>query len=123
VSGKTIAVLGLSFKPETDDIREAPAVDIIRGLLEADAEVRAYDPQAMAEAAGAFPEITLCTDAYQACEGADALVIITEWNQFRMLDLDRVRKLLSRPCLVDLRNIYDPATVAAAGFEYWSIGR
>jgi UDPglucose 6-dehydrogenase len=123
VSGKTIAVLGLSFKPETDDIREAPAVDIIRGLLEGGAEVRAYDPQAMVETAETFPEITCCADSYEACEGADVLVIITEWNQFRMLDLGRVQKLLSNPRLVDLRNIYDPATVIAAGFEYWSIGR
>jgi UDPglucose 6-dehydrogenase len=122
-SDKTIAVLGLSFKPETDDIREAPAVDIIRALLEGGANVRAYDPQAMQEAGRCFPEITLCKDSYEACEGADVLVIITEWNQFRMLDLGRVKKLLVQPRLVDLRNIYDPQTVAVAGFEYWSIGR
>jgi UDPglucose 6-dehydrogenase len=123
VSGKTIAVLGLSFKPETDDIREAPAVDIIRGLLAREAKVRAFDPQAMAEAGQALPEITLCKDAYEACEDADVLVIITEWNQFRMLDLERIKDALSEPRLVDMRNVYDPETMRKAGFAYWSIGR
>jgi UDPglucose 6-dehydrogenase len=122
-SGKTIAILGLSFKPETDDMREAPATDIITGLLERGASIRAFDPEAMAEASRLLPDIELCKDSYEACNGADILVIVTEWNQFRMLDLERVRSLLNEPRLVDLRNIYDPATISAAGFQYWSVGR
>jgi UDPglucose 6-dehydrogenase len=122
-TGKTVGVLGLSFKPETDDMRDAPSVDIIAGLVAAGAEVRAYDPAAMAHAARRVPEIKLCENAYEACEGADALVIVTEWNQFRMLDLDRVRKLLKQPVVVDLRNVYEPGPMRAAGFEYVCVGR
>ena len=120
---KTIAVLGLSFKPETDDVREAPAIDIIRGLLAKGARVRAFDPQAMTGAGKLLPEVELCKDAYEACEGAAALVIVTEWNQFRMLDFERVKELLEEPVLVDLRNIYRPESLRKAGFEYWSVGR
>jgi UDPglucose 6-dehydrogenase len=123
VSGKTVAMLGLSFKPETDDVRDAPALDIVSALLEAGATVRAFDPAAMNEMAQCLPEITLCKDAYETCEDADALVIVTEWNQFRMLDLARVKELLSEPILVDLRNIYDPKAMKAAGFHYVSVGR
>jgi UDPglucose 6-dehydrogenase len=123
LDGQTIAVLGLSFKPETDDIRDAPALEIIRGLLDRGAAVRAYDPQAMAEVGRLIPEVTLCKDAYEACDGADLLAIVTEWNQFRMLDLARVHQLLKQPRLVDMRNIYDPAAMRRQGFEYWSIGR
>jgi UDPglucose 6-dehydrogenase len=123
VEGRLVAMLGLSFKPETDDIREAPAIDIIRGLLDRGATVRAYDPAAMSEAGRVLPEIVLCKDAYEACEDADVLVIATEWNQFRMLDLERVKSLLREPIMVDLRNIYDPAVLQAAGFDYVSIGR
>jgi len=123
VSGRTIAALGLSFKPETDDVREAPSLDIVRGLLERGAAVRVFDPAAMKTIGHLIPEIVLCKDAYAACEGADALVIITEWNQFRMLDLDRVRNLLREPILIDLRNIYEPDRMAAAGFRYVSVGR
>jgi len=123
LDGRTIAVLGLSFKPETDDIRDAPAIDIIRGLLDRGASVRAYDPEAMAETSRLMPQIELCKDAYEACDGADLLAIITEWNQFRMLDLPRVKQLLKQPRLVDLRNIYKPEAIRAHGFEYWSIGR
>jgi UDPglucose 6-dehydrogenase len=123
VSGRTIAVLGLSFKPETDDMRESPALDIVRGLLERGAGVRAFDPAAMETAAQLMPKIVPCKDAYAACEGADALVIVTEWNQFRMLDLERVRSLLSEPILIDLRNIYEPDRMLAAGFRYVSVGR
>jgi UDPglucose 6-dehydrogenase len=122
-TGKTVGVLGLSFKPETDDMRDAPSVDIISGLVAAGAEVRAYDPAAMAHAARRVPEIKLCENSYEACEGADALVIVTEWNQFRMLDLDRVRKLLKQPVVVDLRNVYEPDPMRAAGFEYVCVGR
>jgi UDPglucose 6-dehydrogenase len=120
---RTIGVLGLSFKPETDDMREAPAVDIIQALLERGAHVRAYDPQAMPHAAKLLPAIVPCQDAYEACDGSDALVIITEWNQFRMLDLNRAKELLRQPVIVDLRNIYEPASMRAAGFRYVSVGR
>jgi UDPglucose 6-dehydrogenase len=121
--GRTVGVLGLSFKPETDDMREAPSLDIVRGLLERGAAVRAFDPVAAQPASRLLPEVILCKDAYQACEDADALVIVTEWNQFRMLDLARVRKLLRRPVVVDLRNIYDPEAMRAAGFRYFCVGR
>jgi UDPglucose 6-dehydrogenase len=123
VDGMTIAVLGLSFKPETDDVRESPALDIIIGLQERGARVRAYDPQAMSEAGRLLSDVDLCKDAYEACDAADVLVIVTEWNQFRMLDLDRIKALMNEPRLVDLRNIYDPATMVRQGFVYSSIGR
>jgi UDPglucose 6-dehydrogenase len=123
LSGKTIAVLGLSFKPETDDMRDAPAVDIIGGMQKAGAHVRAFDPVAMEAARRVLRDVRFCSDAYEACEGADAVVIVTEWNQFRMLELDRVRALVKRPVLVDLRNVYEPAPMAKAGFEYHSVGR
>jgi UDPglucose 6-dehydrogenase len=123
VAGKQVGVLGLSFKPETDDIRDAPAADIVAGLLEKGAGVRAYDPAAMQEMGERFPEMTLCKDAYEVCDGADALVIVTEWNEFRMLDLGRVKELLSEPILIDLRNIYEPEGMQAAGFHYVSVGR
>jgi UDPglucose 6-dehydrogenase len=122
-SGKTVAVLGLSFKPETDDMRDAPASDIIRGLQARGANVRAYDPVAMDNAAAALTDVTLCKNAYETCEGADVLVIVTEWNQFRMLDLARVRSLLRRPVVVDLRNVYEPEPMRAAGFRYVCVGR
>ena len=118
-----MALLGISFKPETDDIREAPAVDIARGLLERGARVRAYDPQAMEIARPELPDVEMCDDAYEACRGADALVLVTEWNQFRMLDLDRVKELLRRPVIVDLRNVYDPDPMRERGFVYVGVGR
>jgi UDPglucose 6-dehydrogenase len=121
--GKTVAALGLSFKPETDDMRDAPSVDILQGLLERGASIRAYDPQAMGQAARILPDVLMCEDSYQACEGADALAIITEWNQFRMLDLARVKELLRRPAIVDLRNVYKPDAMRQAGFSYFSVGR
>ena len=121
--GKTVGVLGLSFKPETDDMRDAPSIDIIQGLLERGAAVRAFDPQAMLVAKPLLPDITLCEDAYDVCAGADALVIITEWNLFRMLDLQRVKALLRSPAIVDLRNVYKPEPVRAAGFRYVGVGR
>ena len=123
LSGKTIAVLGLSFKPETDDMRDAPAVDIIGGMQKAGAQVRAFDPVAMEAARRVLRDVRFCGDAYEACEGADAVVIVTEWNQFRMLELERVRGLVKRPVLVDLRNVYEPTPMAKAGFEYHSVGR
>ncbi|MCA9511594.1 MAG: UDP-glucose/GDP-mannose dehydrogenase family protein [Myxococcota bacterium] len=123
VRGRTFAVLGLSFKPETDDIREAPAIGIIRALLARGASVQAFDPQAMAAASAALPDVTMCKDVYEACCDADALVIVTEWNQFRMLDLERVKERLRDPVMFDLRNIYDPARMREAGFHYVSVGR
>jgi UDPglucose 6-dehydrogenase len=123
LSGRTIAVLGLSFKPETDDIRDAPSVEIIRSLVELGAAVRSFDPVAMPAAAKLLPEVTFAKDAYQACEGAHAMVIVTEWNQFRMLDLERIRSRLHRPLVVDLRNVYQPDQMRRAGFEYVSVGR
>ena len=123
IDGRTIGVLGLSFKPETDDIRDAPSVEIIRGLVELGAGVRAFDPVAMPQAAKLLPEVTFAKDAYQACEGADAMVIVTEWNQFRMLDLERIKSRLHRPLVVDLRNVYQPDQMQRAGFEYVSVGR
>lgn len=123
VEGRTVAMLGLSFKPETDDVRDSPAVEIVRALQERGAHVRAFDPEAMRPAAEHLPDMTLCKDAYGACDGADVLVLATEWNQFRMLDLDRVKAALARPVIVDLRNVYDPTPMAAAGFRYYGVGR
>jgi len=123
LAGKEIGILGLSFKPETDDMRDAPAVDIVRGLLARGARVKAYDPVAMPNAAKLLPEVTMCQNEYEACEGADAVVLVTEWNQFRMLDLDRMRNAMRRPVLVDLRNVYEPEPLRAAGFSYTCVGR
>ena len=123
LKGKTICLLGLSFKPETDDMRDAPSIDIAKGLATRGAVLRAFDPVAMRAAEPLLPGVTLCKDAYQACEGADAAVIVTEWNQFRMLDLERIRLTLRRPVMIDLRNVYEPETLRQAGFEYSSVGR
>jgi UDPglucose 6-dehydrogenase len=123
VDGRTIAALGLSFKPETDDMRDAPAVDILRGLQERGALLRAYDPVAMTAAARLLPDVQMCKNAYEACEGADAMVLVTEWNQFRMLDLDRLRAAMRQPVVVDLRNVYEPEPMRRAGFRYRCVGR
>ncbi|MDP6981335.1 MAG: UDP-glucose/GDP-mannose dehydrogenase family protein [Myxococcota bacterium] len=123
VQGKTVALLGLSFKPETDDVRDSPAMEIAQSLVADGATIRAYDPQAMVEAGEVIPDLVMCKDAYEACEGGDALVIATEWNQFRMLDLPRVKELLCEPLMIDLRNIYRAEALAAEGFEYVSVGR
>jgi UDPglucose 6-dehydrogenase len=123
IDGRTIGVLGLSFKPETDDMREAPALGIIRGLEKRGARVRAYDPQAMGEALKLLPDLVTCDNAYEACSEADALVLVTEWNQFRMLDLARIKSLLRQPVIVDLRNIYEPGPMREAGFRYFCVGR
>lgn len=124
LAGKTVAMLGLAFKPNTDDMREAPALTIIDGLLAGGAAVRAYDPAAMDEARHLLGDrITYCADEYETATGADALVIVTEWNQFRRLDLQRLRELLRKPVLIDLRNIYAPFEAEAAGFEYTGVGR
>jgi UDPglucose 6-dehydrogenase len=121
--GKTIAVLGLAFKPETDDMRDSPTITLIKGLQKQGAFVRAYDPQAMDNARTMLDNVTFCRDAYETAEGADALVIATEWNEFRALNLDRVKKLLRRPVIVDLRNVYDPQRMRSEGFDYHSVGR
>jgi UDPglucose 6-dehydrogenase len=123
LQGKTIAVLGLAFKPETDDMREAPSVDIIRGMLERGARVRAYDPVAMAEAKKILPEIAFTEDEYETVTGADALVFMTEWNQFRALDMQRIRQLMRAPRIADLRNIYEPDSMRELGFDYIGVGR
>jgi UDPglucose 6-dehydrogenase len=123
VEGAKVGVLGLSFKPETDDMRDAPSVDVVNALLERGAEVRAFDPQAMKEAEHLLPAVHLCKDAYEACKDADVLVIVTEWNEFRALDFDRVKTMMRTPRLVDMRNIYQPQSMKEAGIEYWSVGR
>lgn len=123
LAGKTIAVLGLAFKPDTDDIRESPALPIVSGLLTAGATVRAYDPAAMAATRELLPQLVYCDNPYQTAEGADGLVILTEWNQFRALEWSRLKTLLRRPLVIDLRNVYEPSRVAAAGFHYISVGR
>lgn len=123
VKGKTVAVLGLTFKPNTDDMRDSPSLDILPALQEAGAKIVAYDPEGMHEARQMLPGVELAKDAYAAMDGADCAVIITEWNEFRALQLDRVKKLLKKPVIVDLRNCYAPADMKAAGFEYTSIGR
>jgi UDPglucose 6-dehydrogenase len=123
VKGRTVAVLGLAFKPETDDMRDSPTIPLIEGLQERGARIRAYDPQAMENAKMFFSDITYCTDAYDTARGADVLVLATEWNEFRALNFERVQKALTHPRLVDLRNIYDPQRMASLGFEYSSVGR
>ncbi len=123
INGKTIAVLGLTFKPNTDDMRDAPSLAIVPALQQMGATVRAYDPEGMHESKKFLPDITYCVDAYDAMEGADAVVLLTEWNQFRSLDLRRAKALLNAPVMVDLRNAYSPADVIAAGFTYVCVGR
>ncbi len=123
VRGKTVGVLGVAFKPNTDDMRDAPSLAIVPALQDAGATVRAYDPAAMHEAGPLLPGVQWCTDAYDAAVGADVLVIITEWNEFRALDLDRVGASMTQKVLVDLRNVYRAEDVRAQGFRYTSIGR
>ena len=123
VKGKTIAVLGLAFKPETDDMRDSPTIPLITGLQKEGATIRAYDPQAMNNAARFFADVTFCRDAYETATGADALVIATEWNEFRSLKLERIRTQLKQPVIIDLRNVYDPNRMKSEGFSYVSVGR
>jgi UDPglucose 6-dehydrogenase len=120
---KRVAVLGLSFKPDTDDMRESPAIDVIQALEERGARVRAYDPVAMEQARAFLPEIEYARDEYAAVEGADALVFMTEWNQFRALDMERVFRLMRAPKIADLRNIYQPEAMRELGFDYVGVGR
>jgi UDPglucose 6-dehydrogenase len=123
LNGKLIAMLGLSFKPLTDDMRDAPSIDIIRGLIARGARVRAYDPVAMPQAQKVLSEIEYASDEYATVEGADALIFMTEWNQFRALDMKRVRELMRTPKIADLRNIYEPASMREMGFDYVGVGR
>jgi UDPglucose 6-dehydrogenase len=123
VAGKTLAILGLTFKPNTDDLREAPSLTIIPELIARGARIRAYDPEGLAEAQQQLPGIQCCDSAYEASTGADAAVILTEWNEFRALDLSRLKALMRRPTLIDLRNIYDPRELSRAGFAYHCVGR
>lgn len=123
LKGKTIGILGLSFKPNTNDIREAPSIYIIEGLLKEGAKIRAYDPAAMADAKKIFSAIIYAKDSYEAVKGVDAIVIVTEWNQFRNLDLQKVRSLVRGNFFFDLRNIYEPDKVRKLGFNYFSVGR
>jgi UDPglucose 6-dehydrogenase len=123
VQGKTIAVLGLTFKPNTDDMRDSPSLTILPALQEAGATIRAFDPEGMAEAKKQLGGVAFCAGAYETMAGAHALVIVTEWNEFRALDLARVKALLATPTVIDLRNIYKPKDMAEAGFYYFSIGR
>ena len=123
IRGKTIAVLGLTFKPNTDDMREAPSIPLITALQDMGASVRAYDPVGMEQAKGFIGNVTFCDDAYACAQGASALVIVTEWEQFRALDFGRLQTVMANPLLVDLRNIYRADEVARHGFAYESVGR
>jgi UDPglucose 6-dehydrogenase len=121
--GKTISVLGLTFKPNTDDMRESPSIPLITALQDLGAKIRAYDPEGMEQSKTELSEICYCDGPYSCADGADALVIVTEWEQFRALDLDRLKRAMARPIIIDLRNIYEPQDVIAHGFRYESIGR
>jgi UDPglucose 6-dehydrogenase len=123
LEGKRVAVLGLAFKPETDDMRDAPSVEIIQGLLSRGAKVIAYDPVAREEAEKILPQIEYAADEYEAADGADVLVFVTEWNQFRALNMDRIRTSMRAARVADLRNIYDPTDMREMGFEYVGVGR
>lgn len=123
VDGKTIAILGLTFKPNTDDMRESPSLDIVPALQAAGADIRAFDPEGMKEAKDLLQNVTWCEDTYDAIDGSDAVVIVTEWNEFRSLDFARMKETMKAPILVDLRNIYDAEQVTAAGVDYTCVGR
>lgn len=122
-SGKTIGILGLAFKPETDDLREAPALSILPPLYEKGAKLQVHDPQCMEEAEKIFPNCKYAKNAYEACEGADAVVLMTEWNQYRALDFKRIKSVMKKPILIDLRNVYEPSKMLDAGFKYVGVGR
>jgi UDPglucose 6-dehydrogenase len=123
LKGKTVGLLGLAFKPNTDDMRDAPSIDIANYLTAAGANVRGYDPIAMENAARIMPGVTMAKDPYEMAEGCDALVVVTEWNEFKQLDLERVKDKMKQPVLFDGRNIYDPARVRELGFTYRAVGR
>jgi UDPglucose 6-dehydrogenase len=123
VKGKRIGLLGLAFKPNTDDMRDAPSIDISNALLAAGAQVRGYDPVARRTAAPLMPAVEICDDAYVMADGCDALVIVTEWNEFKQLDLEKIKESLKSPVIYDGRNIYDPVLMKEMGFAYRAIGR
>jgi UDPglucose 6-dehydrogenase len=123
LQGKTIAILGLSFKPDTDDIRFSPSIDIIQRLEKEGAEVKAYDPHAMEKARAVLKKVKFCRDPYEAAKDADCLLVATEWSEFKEMDLRRVKKLMRQPILLDGRNIYDPAAMKKMGFKYMGMGR
>lgn len=123
INGKTIAVLGLSFKPNTDDMRDAPSIPIINRLKEEGAKIKAYDPIAMENAKKIFSAVEFCKDSYEAAKGADILVVLTEWNEFKQLDLNKISKLMKKPIILDGRNIYNPNEVERLGFTYKGVGR
>ncbi len=121
--GKTLGILGLAFKPNTDDMREAPSIAIIQGLQAKGARIKAYDPEAMEEARKVFTDVVYCDGPYEVAEGSHALILITEWNRFRRLDLERVKGLLQEPIFIDLRNVYEPRHMRGLGFRYCGVGR
>ncbi len=123
LNGKTLGILGLSFKPNTDDMRDAPSIEIINALQKSGAKIKAYDSAAMDEAKKVLKDITYCDDSYMAIDGADALIILTEWNQFRNLDLEKVKSLLKSPIFIDLRNVYEPNKIKELGLKYVGVGR
>ncbi|MDI6770636.1 MAG: UDP-glucose/GDP-mannose dehydrogenase family protein [Anaerolineales bacterium] len=123
LKGKTVGLLGLAFKPNTDDMREAPSLDIVAGFIQAGATVRAFDPVAMEVARGILPAVEMYADPYEMAKGCDALVVVTEWNEFKQLDLERIKGLLKQPVIFDGRNIYEPVKMKALGFTYRGIGR
>jgi UDPglucose 6-dehydrogenase len=123
LSGKTVGVLGLAFKPNTDDLREAPALEVSRRLIDAGAQVRAFDPVCMERAAVLMPEVKMADDPYSMAAGCDAVIVCTEWNEFKQLDLVRLREAMRDPIVVDGRNIYEPAEMARLGFRYRGMGR
>ena len=121
--GKTIAVLGLTFKPNTDDMREAPAIPLVTALQDMGAQVRAFDPAGMEQAKPLLPDVTYCDGPYSCADGADGVVIVTEWEQFRALDLEQMKQRMACPVLIDLRNIYNPDEMQQQGFAYSCVGR
>jgi UDPglucose 6-dehydrogenase len=123
INSKTIGVLGLAFKPNTDDMRYAPSIDIIEALQKQGAKIRAFDPHSMEKAKPLFKGVTFCDDAYSVFKGADCAIVVTEWNEFKELDFKKIKKLMKQPVIVDGRNIYDPDAMRSAGFQYHSIGR
>jgi UDPglucose 6-dehydrogenase len=123
IKDKTIGILGLAFKPNTDDIRNAPAIDVIKALQAEGADIRIYDPQAIKKAKEILERVTFCKDPYELCRGSDCLFIVTEWDEFKELDLSKVKKMLKRPLIIDGRNIYDPRVLEKLGFTYIGVGR
>ena len=122
VRGKTIALFGLAFKPNTDDMRDAPSLAIVTALIDAGAKVRAFDPESMDQARPLMPEVTFANDAYECAEGADALTIVTEWDQFRALDFPRLKRIMKGHAIIDLRNVYKGSDVRRRGFDYVGVG-